>query len=135
MNILHKITVNYKWSILAFGLVCFVPYVGLAQADTLVSGKQIQKEAILFHQQTNLQKTFVGAGKASNQFEIDSKVSDQQLARISGKGIPVNLPTIGRNTNGVVLWDELQTRSGGGKTSIEWGGGNNLQSISMSTNR
>ncbi|MBE7563304.1 hypothetical protein H7F10_10170 [Acidithiobacillus sp. HP-6] len=135
MNTLHKITVNYKWSILALGLICFVPYVGLAQADTLVSSKQIQKEATLFPQQTNLNKSFVGASKATHQFEIDSKVSNQQLARVSGKGIPVSLPTIGRNTNGVVLWDELQTRSGGGKTSIEWSGGNNLQSISMSTNR
>lgn len=135
MNTPHKITVNHKWSRLAFGLICFVPYIALAQADTLVSSKQIQKEAILFHQPTNLQKIFVGADKVSNPLEINSKVSNQQLARVSGKGIPVNLPTIGRNSNGVVLWDELQTRSGGSRTSIEWGSGNNLQSISMSTNR
>lgn len=135
MNTLHRITFNYKWSIVAFSLISFVPYIGLAQADTLVSGKQIHKEAILFHQQTNLQKPFAGAGKATNQFEIDSKVSNQQLAKVSGKGIPVNLPTIGRNSNDVVLWDELQNRSGGGKTSIEWGAGNNLQTMSMSTNR
>ncbi|MBE7565227.1 hypothetical protein HF669_04695 [Acidithiobacillus thiooxidans] len=135
MNTLHRIAVNYKWSILAFSLVSFVPFVGLSQADTLVSGKQIQKEAILFHQQTNLQKMLAGTRNATHQFGIDSKVSDQQLAKVSGKGIPVNLPTIGRNSNDVVLWDELQNRSGGGKTSIEWGAGNNLQTMSMSTNR
>ncbi len=76
-----------------------------------------------------------GTRNATHQFGIDSKVSDQQLAKVSGKGIPVNLPTIGRNSNDVVLWDELQNRSGGGKTSIEWGAGNNLQTMSMSTNR
>ena len=61
-------------------------------------------------------------------------LSNQHLAQVNGKGIPVNLPKlVHQNGNGVVLWDELQGK-GGNSISMQ-SGGSNLQSASMQVGR
>ncbi|MDA8378178.1 MAG: hypothetical protein M0Z50_14235 [Planctomycetia bacterium] len=63
-------------------------------------------------------------------------LSNHALASISGKGIPVSLPSVGhQNKAGVVLWDEIQTRRGGGGTTTIQNGMNNFQSMSMAATR
>ncbi|PKY10337.1 hypothetical protein B1757_09525 [Acidithiobacillus marinus] len=86
-------------------------------------------------QQKVFNKSSSEAAQADPFIGHNNTLSDKMLGEVAGKGVPVNLPTVTRNSNSVVLWDELQNRSGGGKSSIELGGGNNLQSISMMANR
>jgi len=73
------------------------------------------------------------AGPAFPGLQVEA-LSNQHLAQVNGKGIPVNLPKlVHQNGNGVVLWDELQGK-GGNSISMQ-SGGSNLQSASMQVGR
>lgn len=125
---------NKTSALLVAALLC-TGLLNTAQAQTSTNGVTTQKiEQSVRHLQ--------GPNSLSREAEIPQSLfltgdslSDHALAEVSGKGVPVNLPSVSRQSNtNVVLWDELQTRSGG-KTSVQIGGMNNMQSISMSANR
>lgn len=88
-----------------------------------------------FNHSIKTYKPVIAAKEFQPVLTMGDPVSNQALAGINGKGVPVNLPSMGhQSSTDVVLWDELQTR-GGGKSAIQMGGLNNMQSISMAANR
>lgn len=125
----------HKRSSFLVGLVCGTLCIGFAHAGTAVKQIDHLKITGTIIQQKNFSKTSSEATQSDPFIGRDNSLSDKMLGEIAGKGVPVNLPSVTRNSNSVVLWDEMQNRSGGGKSSIELGGGNNLQSISMMANR
>lgn len=124
-----------KSSIILISLLCGSLFVGVAQAEgTAHKSGRLQTTYSLI-QQSNIQSPTLKIGKQGWILRSAGTLSNHMLAEVSGKGVPANLPSVSHDNNSVVLWDEMETRSGEGKSTIETGGANNLQILSITANR
>lgn len=71
------------------------------------------------------------AAKFNNSPFPGQELPNSSLADIQGKGLPVSLPGVGKQTPGVILWDELPGKDG--KNQNMQLGMLNVQSNSMTT--
>jgi hypothetical protein len=124
-----------KFFLILLGLLICTASSGFAEAQTQSTRLTEGSFASTLNHPINLVKAATEAKKIQTVITKESPLSDEALAGINGKGVPINLPSMShQSSTDVVLWDELQTR-GGGKNNIQMGGLNNMQSISMAANR
>ncbi|MBU2753622.1 hypothetical protein HFU84_02185 [Acidithiobacillus sp. CV18-2] len=74
-----------------------------------------------------------GPAFANQAPELGRPIQTEMLAKVCGKGEPVNLPKLTSGNAGVVLWDELPAKDGKG-SNIQIGN-LNLQSSTMTSIR
>lgn len=74
-----------------------------------------------------------GPAFANHAPDLGLPVHSELLAKVCGKGEPVNLPKLTSGNAGVVLWDELPGK--GGKGNNAQIGSLNLQSSTMTSTR
>lgn len=124
-----------RFTLILLGLMLCMVSSGFAEAQTQSTRLTEGSFASTLNHSINQVKTTSEAKKIQTVITRESPLSNEALAGINGKGVPVNLPSMGHQSSAdVVLWDELQTR-GGGKSTIQMGGLNNMQSVSMAANR
>ncbi|MBE7565933.1 MULTISPECIES: hypothetical protein [Acidithiobacillus] len=124
-----------KSSIILISLLCGSLFVGIAQAEGAAHKSGRLQTTYSLIQQSNIQSPTLKIGKQAWILGSAGTLSNHMLAEVSGKGVPANLPSVSHDNNSVVLWDEMETHSGEGKSTIETGGANNQQILSITANR